>query len=258
MSRLHRKGRKSCISFDAIRRREIERLAKHLGAADTEDFDRFLIAWYWHNPQSNYPIEALIEAARRTGGKLTKAQASAITKEASITPQYRTADGLGRFLGLKHDVRQKLRITTIRGTNVGKGALKELRKRKARVSQEARRRANGSRPRAEYEANSLSATKPWEKEGMSKTTWYRNKRRTRNGTSPCAAYLLTGEHTPVPPEGAQGWANEASPRRKKERGLASSQTATTLAADEYASLPLVLRLLALGLPLFDGLCARAA
>jgi hypothetical protein len=245
-----RKGRKG-FSFDAIRRREIERYARYVGAADTEDFDRFLIAWYWHNSQSNFPIEALIEAARRMGGKLTEAQASAITEEASITPEYRTADGLARFLGLKYDVRQKLRMWTIGAIDIKQRARKELRKRQNRIAHERRRRERGMRPREQ----SLTRTKPWEAEGMSRAKWYRNKQRTERETKVSAAYLLSSEDRPVSLE-RRGCPSEASPRREA-RGLASSQTAVTLAADGYASLPLELRLLALQLPLPEEYRAAA-
>jgi FixJ family two-component response regulator len=35
-----------------------------------------------------------------------------------------------------------------------------------------------SRPRAEYEANSLSRTRPWEAMGISRRTWYRRGKTT--------------------------------------------------------------------------------
>src|SRR5262245_60363343 len=169
-----RKGRNS-FSFDAIRRREIERYARHVGAADTEDFDRFLIAWYWHNPQSNYPLEALMEAARRMGRDISAAEASAITEQASIIPRqdYLEADDLARFLGVTYAQRQSLGLTTIGSVDVRRRARKELRKRRDRLAKEAWRRARGVRPRAEYEANSLSTTKPWKEAGMSRSQWYR-------------------------------------------------------------------------------------
>jgi hypothetical protein len=249
-----RRGRKS-FSLDAKRRNEIERLARHVGAADTEDFDRYLIAWYWHNPQSTDPLWSLMYAAGRMGGSITEAEASRITEEASIMRRWRKADTMARFLGLKYAVRQKLKIWTIGSIDIGKRSRTVLRKRKAAKRQEALRRAKGARPRAEYEANSLSTTKPWEELGMSARTWYRNKQRTRVGTSPCALSFLSSEDTPVPLE-AQGWPSEASPRRKEERGLASSRTASTLAADIHvrvphwcSRIPLELRLLALGLPI---------
>ena len=39
-----------------------------------------------------------------------------------------------------------------------------------------KRRAAGAVPRAEYEANALSNTRPWEALGISRATWYRQKK----------------------------------------------------------------------------------
>jgi hypothetical protein len=92
---------------------------------------------------------------------------------------------------------------------------------------------------------------------MSRRTWYRNKQRTLKGTSVSAANFLSIEDRPVPLEGGAGL-SERGFASKKARGLPSSQTATTIAADVHASLPLELRLLALCLPvpgLRQGLAA---
>jgi hypothetical protein len=267
-----RKGRNS-FSFDAKRRNEIERLAKHVGAADTEDFERFLIAWYWHNPQSKDPLWSLMYAASRMGGSITEAEASAITEEASIMRRYRKPDPLARFLGLKYAVRQQLQIRTIGSIDVGKKARTVLRKRKAAKRQEAIRRANGARPRAEYEANSQSAK--WRKLGMSKPTYYRkNMHRTKGETGPCAMSFLPAEDTPVslPETGVA----EAGLRPASKQEVVRLATATIGAADihvrvpnwcfgrkppvadEYTSLPTELRLLALGLPISTSENFRAA
>src|SRR5262245_10660949 len=69
------------------RRREIEAHAKHVGAADTEDFPRWLIAWVWHNRTSKDQIGAVIAAAQRMGGVdciITTAEAIEIIDEAAI------------------------------------------------------------------------------------------------------------------------------------------------------------------------------
>lgn len=39
-----------------------------------------------------------------------------------------------------------------------------------------RRRAKGAKPRAEYEAQSATRTRPWEAAGMSRRTWYRTRK----------------------------------------------------------------------------------
>jgi len=253
-----RRQRNSNFDFAAKRRREIVLHARYVGAMDTEDRSGWLIAWLWHYQSAkDDPIWALIEAARvmwrpnRPISReeqariptITEAEAAAITEEASRTPKYLKADNLARFLGVTYEQRQALRLTTIGSINVGKRARKELRKLRARKALIAKRRAAGMRPQSE----SLSATKPWEKLGMSRAAWYRrNKPRSRGETTLSTAIFLISEDRPVSPEGGAGL-SERGFASKEARGLPSSQTATTMAADAHEALPTELRLLALGL-----------
>ena len=96
--RAPRRRRNSNFDFAAKRRREIELHARYVGAAQTDDFDRWLIAWHWHNPGAIGPIWSLMEAAKRMGRKISEAEASAITEEASITRKHLSADSLAQFL----------------------------------------------------------------------------------------------------------------------------------------------------------------
>jgi hypothetical protein len=197
-----------------------------------------------------------MNAARTMGGKITEAEASAITEEASATRKHLSADSLARFLGVTYDQRQGLRLTTIGSTNVRKRARKELRKRADRLYQERKRRANGVRPRAEYEAISLSKVKPWAAEGISRRTWERRRRRnmtrTQNDASVSAPIFSISEDGLASARTAEG----GFASKEASKGLASSQTAIRIAVDvtiAAASLPLELRLLALGLPLPDDM-----
>ena len=238
-----RRRRNSNFDFATKRRREIVLHARHVGAAETEDFSRWLIAWVWHNPGAKDQVWSVMEAARRMGGKVTEAEASAITEEASITRKHLSADNLARFLGVTYAQRQDLGLTTIGSVNVKKRARKELRKRRDRIAKEQKRRALGMRPQSE----SLSATKPWEKLGMSRAAWYRrNKPGTRGETTLSTAIFLISEDRPVSPDGGAEL-SERGFASKEARGLPSSQTATTMVADAHEALPTELRLLALGL-----------
>src|SRR5262245_18497701 len=179
------------FDFLAKRRREIVLHARRVGAAETEDFSRWLIAWVWHNPAAKDQIWSVMECAKNMGGKVTEAEASAITEEASITRKHLTADSLASFLGVTYADRQTLRLTTIGSVNVKKGARKELRRHRDRMAGERKRRASGMRPRAEYEANSLSATKPWEALNRSRRTWERHRNKARDASvSPLELRLL--------------------------------------------------------------------
>src|SRR5262245_20896857 len=109
---------------------------------ETEDRSRWLIAWHWHNPKAIDPIWSLMEAAKRMGGKISEAEASAITEEASITPKHLSADNLARFLGVTYAHRQALGLTTIGSIDVKKRAREELRRLRARKALAAKRHAN--------------------------------------------------------------------------------------------------------------------
>jgi hypothetical protein len=151
----------------AARRSEIERFAREIGAADTDDFPPFLIAWYWHNPNSKDAIGALIEAARRMGCIITEQQAEAIIEDADSQPKIRDRDQLAKYLGLTYAMRAKLDIRTIGACDVGPRARKLIQKRKRRKYDEARRRAKGMKNRADFLANSFSRLQPWRSEGVS-------------------------------------------------------------------------------------------
>jgi hypothetical protein len=253
-----RRNKKTQFRIDHIRRREIERLARHVGAADTEDLDRFLIAWSWHNRQSNDPVWAITNAARRMGRpNLTDAEASAIIEEASTFrfAKYLTADGMAEFLGVTYAQRQHrlLRLTTIGSINVNRDARREIRKIRDKVQRRQKRRAAGVRPRAEWEANSIAAKARAGR--VSRMTFYRRRKRAEQAknhpdvTGVSAARLLISEDRPVTGLSERDFVPKEG--KKKNRGLSSSRTATTPAADRdvtaYSSLPLELRLLALGL-----------
>jgi hypothetical protein len=249
-----RRGRRKGAPFDicAQRRREIVLHARLVGAADSDELSRWLIAFVWHNQKAIDPIWAVMEAAKRMGGKVTEAEAAAITGEASTTRKRLSADSLARWLGVTYEQRQRLGLTIIGSTNVGKRARKELRKRRWRLNAERRRRERGARPQSQ----SLSRLKPWAAEGISRRTWerrrHRNMTRTTNDADSSTPIFLISEDglaSARPSEG--GFAS------KEARGLPSSQTETRTAVDVYddvaASLPIELRLLALGLPLPDDM-----
>jgi hypothetical protein len=206
-----RRRRQNNFSLAAKRRREIVLHARRVGAAETEDFSRWLIAWVWHNPPAKDQIWSVMEAAKGMGGKITEAEAAAVTEEASITRKHLKADNLAQFLGVTYAQRKALGLTTIGSKDVKKRARKELRKRQDRLAKERKRRATGMRPQSE----SLSATQPWRELGMSRAAWYRrNKARRRGETTLSAAIFL-------------GWPSGAV-APKKARGYPSSQTATMM------------------------------
>jgi hypothetical protein len=158
----------STFSIAAKRRREIVKHAKYVGAADSDDLSRWLMAWVWHNPGAKDQIWSLMQCARNIGRKITEEEASEITEEASITRKHLSADNLAKFLGVTYAVRQHLGLTTISSTNVRSRVLKELRKRRDRLKKEAKRRASGAPARADFEANSTAEQAPGSMSGDGK------------------------------------------------------------------------------------------
>jgi hypothetical protein len=91
------------------------------------------------------------------------------------------ADTLAQRLGLTELERRQLGIRTIGAIDMTREERKKARRLRQRQRDLVRRRAQGARPRAEYEANSVSRSKPWLALGISRRTWYR-----RGGTGPRA------------------------------------------------------------------------
>jgi hypothetical protein len=139
------KGRqRKNFDFPAKRRREIVLHGRYVGAAQTEDFSRWLIAWVRHNPKAKDQIWSVMECAKKMGGKITEAQASEITEEASLIRKRWSADNLARFLGVTYVQRQALRLTTIGSVNVGKPPIAALLKARSR-DQPMNRRTSSQR-----------------------------------------------------------------------------------------------------------------
>ncbi len=238
------KRQRKSFDFTAKRRREIVLHAREIGAADTEDFGRWLIAWVWHNPKAKDQIWSLMEAAKNMGGKISEAEASAVTEEASIIRKCWSADNLARFLGVTYVQRLALRLTTIGSVNVDKQARKVLRRDRNLVAKERKRRELGARPRAQYEANSIAAQA--RAEGVSRMTIYRRRRAEQaknhpNVTGAGRAIFLSSEDRPVTPDRVWKGCPSGAVAPKQARGYPSSQTATTMAADRYVISPAALK-----------------
>lgn len=164
------------MKFDwrARRRREIEKHGRHAGAADTDDLSRWLVAWVWDNSKSKDQVWAVIECAHRMGRRgFTEAEALDVIEEAKATPRARKPDDLARWLQVDYETRQLLGITMIGAIDADKRERRRRRQERNRQSKETKRRERGAKLRSEYEAKSISRTKPWVAAGISRRTWYR-------------------------------------------------------------------------------------
>src|SRR5262245_61128681 len=106
-------------------------------------------------------------------------------REAALSPPTRlTADQLAERLGVTMELRSRLGLTVIGAIDCDRQSRadrrREPRRRRDRERMVAKRRGKGAKRRAEYEAQSLSRTKPWEAEGISRRWWYRRQRAAGN------------------------------------------------------------------------------
>jgi hypothetical protein len=86
-----------------------------------------------------------------------------------VPPRRISADALGKLLNVTEAERTALHIYTIGTPEVPKAVRTKRRKEKRRLAEQARRRANGSKPREQ----SFSRTKPWEAFRIKRRAWER-------------------------------------------------------------------------------------
>lgn len=104
---------------------------------------------------------------------LSIAAAKDLMADAILRPRRWKADKLAWRLKLTDADRTELGITTIGAIDIGKAARDQRRRAAHREFMIERRRRQGSKPRAQYEAQSISRAKPWATLGMSRAAWYR-------------------------------------------------------------------------------------
>jgi hypothetical protein len=93
------------------------------------------------------------------------------------------ADALAQRIGLDYATRTRLGITTIGAIDCGKAKRAALRKKRAAARERARRAKAGAAPHATSEAR----VKPWKARGISRATYYRNRKNETDETNSCAA-----------------------------------------------------------------------
>ncbi len=122
-------------------------------------------------------MQALLREIELTAPWMTGAEAEKLAAEIAADPLTFKSDALGRELNLDWRTRERLRVWQIGAVDMDAEARKERRKLRHRERMQRTRKAKGAKPRAEYEGKSLSATRPWEAEGISRAKWYRQRRR---------------------------------------------------------------------------------
>jgi hypothetical protein len=97
----------------------------------------------------------------------------AFSRRIAAHPLRFKADTIARRLGVTMAERTALKLTTIGAIDCNVRQRARLRDERKRARAIERRRALGAVPRAQYEAESLSRTRPWDAMGISRSTWYR-------------------------------------------------------------------------------------
>jgi hypothetical protein len=142
-------------------------------------------------------------------------------------PQKWRADTLGRKLNLTGAEWRTLRLRTIAPVDMSRQQRVTFSQAIARQRRQARRRAQGKKPRAEYLAKSVRQTKPWVALKVSRRTWYRRGKPTppTNGTGVDTIKILKATTRPVPRSTGMGGDKRVAERdwgQQNRRGQKSS------------------------------------
>jgi hypothetical protein len=88
-------------------------------------------------------------------------------------PRTWTADVLARVLNVNAATRRRLHLWTMGATDETSAEREAARQERNRAAKEAKRRAKGAKPRAQFESRAA----PWIALKISRSTWYRHRRK---------------------------------------------------------------------------------
>ena len=178
--------RRRRFHFGRVRVAEIQRLVlhRHGRLPDSDDAVIYLgaVAENLDHVQCDVALNVALTLhywVRSVGGAVAEADVEHVARETPL--RRRSADALGKVLRLTESERAACRITTFGAIDCTRAQRTARRKEKARERKRADRLAAGATPRAQ----SLSRTRPWEAEGVSRRTWER-RRKARDASSSAA------------------------------------------------------------------------
>jgi len=162
-----------------IRMRELElifssRYGRFLPNEDAGRHD-FMIAAHHIAHLGGDAVSHIAHWARLWAPWMTVDELASLTADVMTGPRKFKADTLGRRLKLSQREREELAITTIGAFDFNAEQRRAARKHRRRMKERERRKVRGAKPRADYQANAISRSKPWEALGISRATWYRNR-----------------------------------------------------------------------------------
>jgi hypothetical protein len=172
LERRRRKRKKGRASLATLRVCELYRLffVRYRGHLIPDDDDGRDSVWIFINH-----LAMLASPAVRIEDWLSRCAPwfhdQAMIDRARAKPQRWRADTMAEVLNVTDEERTRLKTWTIGAVDCDKDQRAARRREKNRLAKEARRRADGALPRAQ----SLSQTKPWEAEGISRRQWERRR-----------------------------------------------------------------------------------
>ncbi|MBR1249188.1 hypothetical protein JQ609_19950 [Bradyrhizobium sp. AUGA SZCCT0169] len=98
---------------------------------------------------------------------------SSLIQHVVDNPRRFKADTIAKRLGVTAAERAELGLRTIGAIDFPAKQRQEHRREMQRLAKEQKRRASGSRGRAQFEGQSAERQRPWEPLGISRRTWYR-------------------------------------------------------------------------------------
>jgi hypothetical protein len=167
------KRKRRPFDFNRQRRKDIARLVvhRHGKLANAALCLHYVKAVAWHCPRDGNRRGAMLHWCFLTcAPPSVERQVDAILE--ATPPRRIKADPLARHLQVSDAERTDLKIFTIGAYDVPKAERERRRKERHRLRQQARRRANGAKPRDQ----SFSRTKPWIKDGIGERQWRRRRR----------------------------------------------------------------------------------
>jgi hypothetical protein len=151
---------------------------------------------------------------------MAQKETGATIDQINLTPIYHrkpNARILGERLRVTNWERERLKLWTIAPCDMGgEKGMDWWRKHKKRQRMRELRRLRGQKTRAEYEANSLTRTKPWLALGISRRTWERHR-----VASPCQVKLTKAGNTVASPA-------EKRPVSKREESAERNQLVSSI------------------------------
>jgi hypothetical protein len=142
-----------------------------------------------------------------------------------LGPYWYSPQSLGDRLELYDEGRERCRAWSIEAIDVNEEQRRMINKEKDRKRKENRRRKDGAMPREQ----SLSRTKPWEAEGISRSTWERRRRKARDANSSGPSLIYSTKDELASSSQPQGTVlplvAPAKPQRRRPSGQDTSRPA---------------------------------